>query len=359
MGSSLSSKPSSVPVTPFLKKDCLENYETQKVLGKGKYGTVVSACKKSEVSKLPKESKERCEKLVIKESDITDEIEYATAILDSVMLAKLQDVEWENHQGEMKNLVPRFYESYFCDRRSYLVMEKFDTNMSNRSHELYNELLHSRPELFPKNLNIQDNLQHSVFPLDEFFDLFAITRKLDQLGIVHSDLKPDQFIYKDIKNDQKGGYEICIIDLSLVGTYGWASDPMLACPNPMTDHTLKSLVPRSLRDFFNQYQLSSYLVDYRSRTFVYDVKTDQMFEFKGLDDIPTSWRNEIAKYCPNFNKTNFVRNTSPKYVLEPKDFFVKAIRGKTEWSYPETKLPLSFRQLAESRLARMIYLNIS
>lgn len=276
---------------------CLHNYRIGKLMGSGVYGKVSSACDAKPSSSLGlaslaslASSEEKCDTYVIKESTIANAADYVSALLDMAMLQRLQPAVWKNSKGETKPLVPRYVDHKFCGDKSFLVMERWDTDMEKLGKEQFGKFFAAHQSLFSPNTSSSSFLFYTV---PQITDMFNIAKRLDELGVVEGDLKPSQLLYRESNGD------MALTDWGLSLSFGWATDVNSThCPD--TDGGEEAIVPRSLRSYFSQWQLETYLTKYTPKTIVYDQKKNTLFLFGGIKDFPLPWREALHEVCPGF-----------------------------------------------------------
>lgn len=167
---------------------------------------------------------------------------------------------------DQSGLTPHIYDHFTCPNYYFLVLERWNTNILKRAEAAY--------DIYKSKLKAVDPVTKwapYVFLEQDLLDMFRIAYDLSQEhGILHGDLKPDQFLVI--------GNKIVLTDFGLAGfvlTPDEAADPQFApllairaqrgwswvgpCghgqPLPPTPKQAEEY-----RDYFNVYQLWSWFV---------------------------------------------------------------------------------------------------
>lgn len=162
--------------------------------------------------------------------------------------------------------------------------------------------------------NVPGNL---VYNEGQLMDMLLIADQLDNLGVVHGDLKPDQFLYR---GDRK---EMCVTDFGLAFTFGWTEDVedpegMFNCPNiRVAGERISSAAAR----YINRWQLDNFLRVWH--TYIVDNERSVRL-FAGLI-FPLT----MIKTCPRAHVTYEKWKEEEKEILEkysPEDVYFSPTR---------------------------------
>lgn len=240
--------------------ECKGPYRLDEEISTGAYGTVYSACSDSDC------------KYLVKESLTGDFTDLVSSKVDAIMLKSLQGQTYTNSRGEQKPLVPTFYDAWRCPGGVGMALDRWDGDMQSLASSQY--------------LAATGTTGGYLYTRQQLEDMFNIAKRLDELGVVEGDNKPNQYLYR--------GNDIAITDFGLAGTYGWASSPSVRCPSPFVT-TGAGQVPPELREYFNQWQLAYYLANF-TRSYVQE-PSGEMSLFTGLEELPSEWQTGIAAIC--------------------------------------------------------------
>jgi serine/threonine protein kinase len=290
---------------------CFREYKKESILGKGAYGQVFS-------------SKKDDRQVAIKVANIDSAKDFIGAKIGASIINGLQDEYWVDFNGNMQNLVPRFIDAWSCDDNGVLqvftVLEKFDNNMGHLGKYQFNDIIAT---FFPDDEESKEEKKKEVkylFTEEQIYDMFEIAKELDNIGIVHGDLNPTQFLYKLVNDEEKKEevLKMVVSDFDLVDTFGWSSTTRNpGCPNPFLESN-DTIVPNSLRGYFNQWQLSSW---FKNVANAYIIKNSEIVEFGGVSGIPDEWEDELLRFCPHGQMNKKIQMGGP--------FFIKSVRGYT------------------------------
>lgn len=220
-------------------KECLDKYTNYSHLGvkeiaRGSYGYVYAICEATEKddSKCPK-----IVKIIINGQEET--------IAKEITIAQLLQ-----HSG----LTPSLDRVFNCGEYLFLVMDRYSENLEQRASKRFQDhkvILRTLEGIdFPFN--------RLVFTEQEVSEMFRIAKELSDMGIIHGDLKPNQFLWR--KSDGK----IVVTDFGFSGTTdgsipafrGWSW--LKRCGN------FQPLPPRKsdaapYKWYFNMYQIWSWM----------------------------------------------------------------------------------------------------
>ncbi|CAH6418971.1 Hypothetical protein POVN_LOCUS697 [uncultured virus] len=253
---------------------------TKGYLGAGSFGEVYPACKTAAAENDPT----RCN-YVVKLNAISKEYQQIQARIDYTMLFSLQDRKWLNSAGKVLDLVPRVYNAWLC------LDEKFAPNSFSFALDRWDgdllALAEKQHGLLKTNKLSQRGGTNYIYTLQQFADMLLIAQALDQMDVIHGDLKPNQFLYKD------GGTTICVSDFGGTNTYGWGQ-VRLTCPDV---RSTADLIPGNLRSNFNRWQLVTYLAT-TGICWIVDPATGAEYLFGGTN-LSSFYSDLIYTECPN------------------------------------------------------------
>jgi hypothetical protein len=186
-----------IPVAIPSRESCMQAYRAQSEvkLGQGNHGEIVAACKNADC------------KYVLKISNLQD----PTSNPANDRLQSQKDVYFlnllKNARVNGSRMVPTLYDHWTCTfdgmEHSFIVVDRWDSDMQALS--IKNGLKARAPgKLYTKN---------------ELLRMFRIGYALGALGVVHGDLKPNQYLQRN------NGNEIVITDF---GFAGGAATPYVA-----------------------------------------------------------------------------------------------------------------------------------
>jgi hypothetical protein len=200
-----------LPIKNLERQECeaiVRKYERGKTLGQGAFGAVYEACVNINDCKYAVKAAK---------SDDSDEINANQR--DPYFLEVLQEKKLDG-----SNIVPRIYDSWSCrsqdDVTIYTVMDRWQGNMESLA-------LHRPGRAYYRS---------------ELLRMFRIAVFLGQLGIIHGDLKPDQFLYRNSGGDSEA-LEIVVADFGFSGggkyqytaRVGWPANGGIGCPEAWTE----------------------------------------------------------------------------------------------------------------------------
>jgi serine/threonine protein kinase len=155
---------------PKVKRELKSHgYRSEKLLGEGTYGQVYVACKKN-----------NCQ-FAVKIAMAEDPEDRAVAERDYYFL----------HQLQSSHKVPRLYNRFDTQTHYFMVLQRFQSNLLS--------IIEQRIEQIPAKITTsltENGLNcNGVIHVDEISKIFALARFLGSAGIVHGDLKFDQFLF--------------------------------------------------------------------------------------------------------------------------------------------------------------------
>lgn len=218
---------------------CVKRWESLKELGSGCCATVSQACALGTND---------C-KYVLKVSSVNDDIYFDIFQRDVHFLNLLQGT----------GLVPKIYDQWICGAYGYMVLELFDGNADD-----FMAKQSDGTELISINI------------LEQMMELCS---NLSLRGIIHGDIKPDNFLYK-IKGQDK--YDIVLTD------FGFSADfktfdytrgiTRVGFPTTLRCKTPDRFIPR-----FNEFNLLLSLIEYNTYVLFPDTKQVKLI---GRDWMP-------------------------------------------------------------------------
>lgn len=159
---------------------CMRDYKRGKQLGTGAYGRVYNVCEESNCGYVMKIQRYR-------EGESEKEVYFAKYVYQLC-----------------PSIVPQTFASWECEHKFFIVSEMFDSDMARVGE------LQLREEM--KNIDWSQNTQFGwLFTEHQLLQMLAIASFLSDYGIIHSDLKPDNFLYS------RGKDRAVITDFGLAG----------------------------------------------------------------------------------------------------------------------------------------------
>ena len=305
---------------------CFKNYKKGRELGHGAWGHVHDTT----------QQKNKNKKFAMKITNLDDYGQLNHAERDTYFLRILKKVKLDNTP-----ITPQIIDAWFCPQSActsktcdaeivynsskqsgvyFVVMEKFDGNMDSLAHKR------------AKNLKLATTHTPMIglYEYSELLRMYRIAVKLGKLGILASDLKPDQYLYK--KKD--GKMHITVSDFGFSGTLnrypyvaenGWASNTK----NPPAFGVCKIQISKiksvELAIMFNIWHLEANFVSEGYQNPTYVKKGSKIYLFTGIDGF-----SDICK------QTKFNRICCSKFFT----FYNKTI---SQWSKSRNKPILSFK----------------
>lgn len=267
---------------PTDQLDCWDTrflgYVFGQLLGKGSFGSVHEACQDNSC------------KWVLKISFLDDDFDKQVAAREIAIMEQLNDT----------GLIPRLLKWKMCDDMAMMLMDRWSMTAEQLGRQGYEHF-------FGKGSNVMNALMFTDVQINK---IYALARKLSELGIIHGDLKLDNIMYR-VHDDS-----FIIIDFGFTGTYKehegkyysarWGFTHAMGCKQ-----SEDSPVPQQLSRFANVWQLT---VDIGSSVpFVLigieDRQTHQVQEIRYLAGLGPDYSQilnleaikTIQKECPNPN----------------------------------------------------------
>lgn len=251
-----------------------------KELGRGSFGRVVSLCKEGEEGESGNGSCEHVLKIIAIQHDTAKVHDYDLldlAIREPLFLHRLRNVKLKG-----KPITPTLQDAWICFPWFYVVMDKWDGDMDHLAREQAGD---------------EPGVLRFTYP--QFLKMFQIIELLTKLGIVHGDLKLDQFLQRNKGND------IVITDFGLAGDAAAADNgkTMVYAPRMGWSHSIgcpatkpiKELIASpSLKRYFNAWQFESALAN--SHVLIDNPRTGEPMVFRGVK-IPPVVRSTFQKIC--------------------------------------------------------------
>lgn len=212
------------------KTKCDQVYKRKQVLATGSYGQVAVACK-------PKDKCEYVEKKIDfrdtrkdkKDKDEENENEENPTTFR-------REVYYNTLLAKSKNLVPKFIAAWTCGSFGYLVFKRESNNLQDAAHarqmKLFRQL--DKCSFLEKDYCV-------VFTEWEIIEMFTLAWRLGQeYGIVHGDMRPDQFLVSGKVGDHKTKKtKLLLGDLGLAGDWAEARKQSLKTITLKDGETLK------------------------------------------------------------------------------------------------------------------------
>ena len=180
---------------------CLSNYKFGKQLGKGAYGNIFSACKikKDENSNLSDCDPDISADLdgnnnfATKVSKMDEPGDTISGMIGSSIVKALQDESWIDYNGKEQDLVPRFVDARICGGNLYTTFDKWDGDMRSLGQEQLQEVLDHFALLDEERKDLLKCVY--LYTKEQMYDMFEIAKRLDDIGVVHGDLNPTQYLF--------------------------------------------------------------------------------------------------------------------------------------------------------------------
>lgn len=249
-----------VPI-PDPSSKCWFEWTAHETLGAGRFGGVVAVCKEDDCNWVMKIS--ALDSLVNDEYEIKEREDAADR--ETYFYSLLKNRDWVVKMHTAWNCVDSDGKRY-----KFLVLEKFDGNIDETIEE------ESGKEILKQEL------------LDKMVE---ITKKLSEAGVVHGDLKPDAFLFKEPEEGATSiaDYKIALSDFGLSGDFknyypkmGWMRSAEYQCQNPT-----------EFNPYINLWQLEESLL----RIGVWIEGNDGLYKFTGFQELPDSQRQALRKTC--------------------------------------------------------------
>jgi hypothetical protein len=225
-------------------------------------------------------------KVITVQNDAADIYDYdllRSAVGEAEFLHLLQPVTLGG-----KPIVPRLLDAWLCEPWYYVVMDKWDGDMDSLSEKAWKSISATLPPL------LSDAAGH-LYRYDQFILMWRLVEILTKVGVIHFDLKADQFLYRN------NGSEIVVTDMGMAGlpgskywspNMGWSHS--LGCPVDKSAAELLLATPEMKR-YFNAWQLEAFFAT--QRVFVQHPTTQDSMLFAGVV-IPNAVRAQFQQICP-------------------------------------------------------------
>jgi len=239
---------------------CLDDYILNDPLGKGSFAEVFNVCKDYSCQYVAKI------------------VDFTRPPGPDIMMAIFNREVYFNQLLNNSGLVPQFYGAWTCDNKGYVISELFDCNMEQYGSDLAKSLVSKFPQLV--------TTRTLVFYPDQINRMLTICQKLSDLNIIHGDLKPDNFLYKDS--------QIVVTDFGLAGDYknylpilGW-------------HYKFECNIPPNVKriiNYYNLWNLELYLI--ASNTYIYNINNESLSKFDYT--IPIDIVILLERLCKKIN----------------------------------------------------------
>jgi serine/threonine protein kinase len=198
---------------------------------------------------------------------------YLRQVMDASLLKYLQDEKWLDVHGKMQDLVPRLYDTWTCtgpilsSSKFVVVMDEWNGDMSNLAKKQWTDLPATKHRAILSSLNAVRAAKAAaagrygyqrihtdkilLLTKAQLDNLVRIAGHLDDMGIIHGDLKLDQFLYRFLSPPDD--MLMTVTDFGYASDYGWLYN--YGCK-------LGTTIPPALRKEFNLLQLIAGLSQY-------------------------------------------------------------------------------------------------
>lgn len=315
-------------------------------LGKGDYGTVYSVCRKNNTSECEFVAKQAIVNDLENDAALRDMyfLSWLSQYLDAKISPQVFGISICNQQQQQQNPKTkqrsRSKKSKTINKRiATIVMEKFQID----GHALMEETA----KQFDKGHD-GDEIYYVLEEAD-LLRMFEIVFELDRLGIVHGDIKPDQFLFDRKRNRvvisdfgfagqmdstsptaRDPATTLAPVPYSFVPMLGAASDSFKCGPEPGYAQDLDQhhpIVISGLMKWLNRWSLDSFLM--YLQVYVWSKTENKLRRYGRLDLtlLPKNVENAFAKICPGIkeelalrNKARVLRNTNKYYNVTADKF---------------------------------------
>jgi serine/threonine protein kinase len=296
-------------------------------LGSGKWGYIKPACRRSSGSD---SASDVCD-FAMKITSIENDEDLDRSIRDAYYLNFLQNIRLNSMP-----IVPQLLDTYACGEKFMfaIVMDKYDSNMQNYGiHRFANYVLKRRKSV--KSRQVPSDKTNLMFDDLQLVRMFQIAHLLSIYGIIHADLKADQFLYKSSNK------------LIVLTDFGFAGDmlthsahathpgeynrkywePEMGWPSESKFHacSMTGVSPASspggarltdnfiIRLYLNVWQLTTWLETF-CHTWIEIPETREIKLFGGFR-LPDAFTRQITEFCPAYKPTDFS-------LMKPEELFV-------------------------------------
>lgn len=297
-----------LPVVSPGRDHCMQKYHEEKLLGQGTFGRVSAVCKNGAACNYAlKASKQVSE--IAREAYFLEFLE--NWYLHGRRIAPMMEDAWECPLP-IKGAKRGSKENY-----GFLVMDRWDADLEKMAKNRAADLkLQTEFTFFDADEGKESTYEIQYYTPEEVVTMFQLAIVLGKAGVIHGDLKPDQYL------ERKMGAEICVSDFGLSGgprtkyqaTMGWSRDLIdrkWGCGEAFTLFVGKEAESIDFPVYFNVLQLEMYLVFYEARI----LHKNTSSAFAGLKNFD---RTQFPKYCGLYEK----ERSNLKNVKESQSMFL-------------------------------------
>lgn len=182
-----------------------------------------------------------------------------------------------------RGVAPKLYESFECAGYGFLVMERFSGDMAEKA----------RKRAQKKRRAVE------VYSESEFLRMFQLVAELTRLGIVHGDLKPEQFLYR--------GNKIVLGDYGAAGFVSDGKETTAYLGSPSSCDKSGDELPvedAAFARYFNLWQLARSFLDRDTVTLVQTSKKNTLQQVTSTELFPEGHPYHV----PHSIATQFARD---------------------------------------------------
>lgn len=242
-------------------------------------------------------------------------------------------------------LTPRIYDTFFCGSYFYILMQQLKSDMYDRALEQAQIMQPKLRELFMAITSDREDWVRYFLPYTVVYTQTQIQRMFNiayelgaKYGIIHGDLKPDQYLTNDVKPFESKS--IVVTDFGFSGTleqgkwhakYGWNHVKGCAAFERLPPPYESRRIQEAYVKWFNVYQLAYYFQYTKRITLVIDLDTKKlrMFHYRSPSlyvalGIPLEFIQHFGRFCNDFPPQDwpefddfFPHPRLPEVVLSP------------------------------------------
>jgi hypothetical protein len=295
-------------------------------MGGGAGGKVYKICAPSQTT-----CTESTANAAVKYTKVNHESQLDSTARDHYFLRKLQTVKVDK-----KQVVPVLYLSWACNGSSkptrqlkkpnfslgnlgaaFTIVEKFDIDVYRLAER----------QAIEANLSSRKGTEIGLLNRDHLLRMYRIAVKLGKLGIIWSDLKLDQFLYRftdDLIVGVDFGFAGVLTNKPFHAEQGWPSNTRSPPRFPVCPSGLLEIKNTKEAIWYNVWQLQAYLVSAGSAAPMYVRKTNtsprstfKIFTGVKIDNAKhPEYRKVAERVCPHFVK--FYLKTVDEFTRIPR-----------------------------------------